>query len=60
MNEEGRIVEVGVPGEIQVKSFSLFSEYRNEEAKTREVFTADGFFKTGYESMIVISDSLAH
>ena len=47
MNEEGRIVDVGVPGEIQVKSFSLFSEYRNEEAKTREVFTADGFFKTG-------------
>ena len=60
MNEEGRIVDVGVPGEIQVKSFSLFSEYRNEEAKTSEVFTADGFFKTGYESMIVISDSLAH
>lgn len=60
MNEEGRIVDVGVPGEIQVKSFSLFSEYRNEEVRTKEVFTADGFFKTGYELRNIISDSLAH
>ncbi|MFT5467694.1 MAG: malonyl-CoA/methylmalonyl-CoA synthetase [Verrucomicrobiales bacterium] len=38
---------VGVQGEIQVKSASVFPEYWERPDATRDAFTADGWFKTG-------------
>ncbi len=47
----GRIISICTvrikDGEIQVKSPSLMSGYYKREQETKEVFTEDGFFKTG-------------
>ncbi|MDH5380510.1 MAG: acyl-CoA synthetase [Cyclobacteriaceae bacterium] len=40
-------VELGVPGEIQVKGEIIFKEYWNKPVATQETFTFDGWFKTG-------------
>ncbi|MGK0722914.1 AMP-dependent synthetase/ligase [Leucobacter sp. W1478] len=43
----GHTVRIAEDGEVEVKGIDVFKEYwRNPEA-TREVFTTDGFFKTG-------------
>jgi acyl-CoA synthetase (AMP-forming)/AMP-acid ligase II len=34
-------------GEIQVRSFGLFTEYLNDPEKTRNAFDADGWYRTG-------------
>lgn len=36
-----------VSGELQVKGPTVFQEYFNREDATKEVFTEDGYFKTG-------------
>lgn len=46
VDEENNIVDIGTDGEVQFKSITLFKEYKGEEQKTREAFTADGFYKT--------------
>jgi len=40
-------VRITSEGEIQVKGPNVFSGYFQDEARTKEVFTPDGFFKTG-------------
>jgi len=47
VDEENMPVEPEAVGEIQVKGKSIFRGYWNMPEKTREEFTADGFFKTG-------------
>jgi long-chain acyl-CoA synthetase len=44
-----RIINAGEDGvgEIEARGPSLFSGYRGDAAKTREAFTADGWFRTG-------------
>ena len=47
VDENENIVNIGVLGEVQVKTYSLLREYKNDEEKTNELFTADGFMRTG-------------
>ena len=47
LDEEGREVEKGTPGEIHVKGPNVFKEYWGKPEATRETFTEDGWFKTG-------------
>ncbi len=44
---EGRPTAPGAVGAIQVRGPNVFSGYWHMPEKTREEFTADGFFKTG-------------
>jgi malonyl-CoA/methylmalonyl-CoA synthetase len=47
VNEQGQAVPNGEIGDIQVKGPNVFAGYWRMPEKTREEFTADGFFKTG-------------
>jgi len=44
---DGTAVKPGVIGQIQVKADNVFVGYWGMPEKTKEEFTADGFFKTG-------------
>ena len=46
VDDEGREAETGTPGEIQIKSPTLFKEYWRKPEATRASFI-DGWFKTG-------------
>jgi malonyl-CoA/methylmalonyl-CoA synthetase len=46
-SDEGQELPVGEVGGIQVKGPNVFSGYWRMPEKTKEEFTADGFFKTG-------------
>jgi len=46
-NDEGKDVPIGAIGGIEVTGPSVFSGYWRMPEKTREEFTADGWFKTG-------------
>lgn len=46
VDEEGRPVEAGSPGEIEVRGPGLFLEYWRRPGATREAFR-DGWFRTG-------------
>jgi malonyl-CoA/methylmalonyl-CoA synthetase len=45
--DEGKTLAAGEIGSIQVKGPNVFKGYWRMPEKTREEFTADGFFKTG-------------
>jgi acyl-CoA synthetase (AMP-forming)/AMP-acid ligase II len=45
--DDGREVEAGMPGEIQVRNPCLMSGYLHLPTETHEAFTADGFLRTG-------------
>ena len=47
VDDDGREVEAGMPGEIQVRNPCLMSGYLHLPAETREAFTSDGFLRTG-------------
>ncbi len=47
VDDDGREVEAGMPGEVQVRNPCLMSGYLHRPAATREAFTADGFLHTG-------------
>eukprot|EP01135_Chromosphaera_perkinsii_P005951 Nk52_evm8s374 gene=Nk52_evmTU8s374 len=47
IDENDRTLPDGVVGEIAVTSNMLFREYFDNEEATKEVFTEDGFYKTG-------------
>lgn len=47
VDEVGRVVGAGEPGEIQVRSPSNFIGYWQQPDATAAAFTADGFFRTG-------------
>ena len=46
VNEEGKIVKRGTPGEIQVQGPNVFKEYWEKPESTKESYI-DGWFKTG-------------
>lgn len=43
----GHTVRIGEDGEVEVKGIDVFKEYWNNPEATAQVFTDDGFFKTG-------------
>ena len=45
--DDGKALAVGEIGNIQVKGPNVFQAYWRMPEKTKEEFTADGFFKTG-------------
>ena len=47
VDDEDRTVKAGEIGRIQVKGENVFRGYWRMPEKTREEFTADGFFRTG-------------
>jgi malonyl-CoA/methylmalonyl-CoA synthetase len=47
VDESGREVEDGQPGEIQVRGPNVFREYWRKPEATAAAFTQDGFFRTG-------------
>jgi malonyl-CoA/methylmalonyl-CoA synthetase len=47
LDDSGRAVADGTPGEIQVAGPTVFREYWRRPEATRDAFTADGWFKTG-------------
>src|SRR5262245_14176284 len=47
VDEAGREVADGVPGEIQVSGPTVFREYWRRPEATRDAFTTDGWFRTG-------------
>ena len=58
VDERGDIVDIGEDGEIQVKTYSFLKEYRTLAEKTRQLFTDDGFLRTGYSFGIKLLDNL--
>ena len=49
---DGNVVKIGDEGEIQVRTYSAFKEYRAQPEKTKSMFTEDGFLKTGYGQFV--------
>ncbi|WP_461079355.1 acyl-CoA synthetase [Spirosoma flavus] len=47
VDEQDEPVDEGQPGEIQVKSATVFREYWNRPQATKDAFTDDGWFRTG-------------
>jgi malonyl-CoA/methylmalonyl-CoA synthetase len=47
VDENNAVVEIGQPGEIQIKGDNVFLEYWNKPEATKKTFTEDGWFKTG-------------
>jgi fatty-acyl-CoA synthase len=47
VDENGRMVPMGTPGELWVRSCSVMTEYWRDEEKTRQFITKDGWAKTG-------------
>ncbi len=47
VDEQGKELEIGQPGEIQIKGPSVFKEYWHKPEATEKAFSADGWFKTG-------------
>ena len=47
VDEQNQPVDVGIPGEIQIKGDSVFLEYWDNPKATKEAFTDDGWFQTG-------------
>jgi malonyl-CoA/methylmalonyl-CoA synthetase len=51
VNEAGEVVEVGAPGEIEVRGPSVFKEYWGKPDATREAFR-NGWFRTGDTALV--------
>lgn len=47
VGDEGTPFAPGTPGQVQVRGANVFSGYWQMPDKTKEEFTADGFFRTG-------------
>ncbi len=46
LDDHGRAVAAGEPGELQVRGCSVFTRYYGNDEANAEAFTADGWFRT--------------
>lgn len=49
VDRQGRVVPFGTPGELWTRGFARMIRYYKDERKTKEIFTEDGWLKTGYK-----------
>ena len=47
VDDHGEVVDIGVEGNLEVKTPHIFVGYRGMEDESKKEFTNDGFFKTG-------------
>mmetsp|Transcript_407 Transcript_407/g.951 ORF Transcript_407/g.951 Transcript_407/m.951 type:complete len:641 (-) Transcript_407:187-2109(-) len=47
INEDGEVVELGVPGELYVRGYHIFKGYYNSPEQTQAALTDDGWLRTG-------------
>ncbi|XP_067950478.1 putative acyl-CoA synthetase YngI [Watersipora subatra] len=52
VDTNGEVVDIGEDGMVQVKTYSQLKEYRKQEQLTKDLFTEDGFLKTGDMGMM--------
>jgi malonyl-CoA/methylmalonyl-CoA synthetase len=52
VDEDGAPIGDGLPGEIQIKGPTVFSEYWERPEATAEAFTGDGWFRTGDTAVV--------
>ncbi len=52
VDDAGEPLGEGVPGEIQIKGPTVFSEYWERPEVTSEAFTSDGWFRTGDTALV--------
>jgi malonyl-CoA/methylmalonyl-CoA synthetase len=52
VDDAGVPIGEGVPGEIQIKGDTVFSEYWERPEATAEAFTPDGWFRTGDTAVV--------
>jgi long-chain acyl-CoA synthetase len=57
VDDDGRLVPDGTPGELLIKGPQLFSGYWHREDETRRAMTEDGFFRTGD---VVVADAIGN
>ncbi len=57
VDEEGREVEPGTPGEIEVRGPNVFREYWRRPEATAEAFREGGWFRTGDVAVVEEGDS---
>jgi malonyl-CoA/methylmalonyl-CoA synthetase len=53
VDDRGVPLGEGIPGEIQIKGPTVFSEYWERPGETAEAFTSDGWFRTGDTAVVV-------
>jgi malonyl-CoA/methylmalonyl-CoA synthetase len=56
LDEQGRDVDAGTPGEIHVRGAGVFRQYWNREAATVDAFRHGGWFRTG--DVAVVQDGM--
>ncbi|XP_067950479.1 putative acyl-CoA synthetase YngI [Watersipora subatra] len=52
VDTDGEVVDIGEDGMVEVKTYSQLKEYRKQEQLTKDLFTKDGFIKTGDMGMM--------
>jgi len=52
MDDDGRVVGPGVPGQIQVRGPGVFLEYWERPEATADAFAPDGWFRTGDRAVL--------
>lgn len=59
VDENGKAVPFGTPGELWTRGYMNMIEYYNDEEATRKSVTKDGWFKTG-DQFVLRSDGYGH
>lgn len=50
VDSQGKTVPIDAPGELLVRGYNTMLGYWNDEDKTKEAFTLDRFYKSGYDN----------